>query len=1451
MTEFPIERRDLLRATGASAVGASLATQATTAQTAAEGPTVYVGSRDETLYAVDAATGSQEWAFTQPSSLVRSSPTVVDGTVYVGSWDDTLYAVDAATGNQEWAFTQPSVGVWSSPTVADGTVYVGSYDDTLYAVDAATGSQEWAFTQPSSSVWSSPTFVADPEDGDSTGSRVNLGTLGHHHVWANRQSDTVTIDDLVDGTLELPPIEKVTISGSSTLPTDAAFDVTMTAVPGEQPQFTKSVEDVTAEETPPGEPNRWSITVDFSETDDGTPIPHDTAFAVDITHDGESVTPDGVPIPGLVVHQVTVDGLNDGTLEVPRADPVAVSGTTSLPTEATFDLQLVTDPGQSVPFFKSFEVIPEPQPGESHNTWTVAVDFTETQDGVDIQEGTTFETTASYDGETVTPGGQPVPGVVAPPDAGGSVTGHVVADDDEKPIQGVDLYLLPPSQESDAGEVIEAFPDVPDDPGEELDPEATAVSTAHGGYTMDDVSPGQYLLLVVPPTDTAFAPRLRDGVVVQPVMEHIEDISLPDERPLAPLDEEMNEIIAHSEYRLDRSTETAAEVFVDGVEMVADELIANPISVFSVIETAFDVDLEEPPEEVEEEIEEEIAIQEIDVAEAGIERILEAIWNQVDAHVYNLVDTVTGELLGAEWFTELDIENGTDIAETGYKELPPYSQSVADIEAAANDYELIAVQEPVDGFSVLRARDELAEVRKQLKNERYGTTGVVVLPDGDVSYSFDRAETSQRSYQWTKDRIDDVGSGQTVAAVGAAVGIGLIATGKGAPLGAKVLSKSAKTYKGLELADSIAKVKLAADWGITQLHWGVDASEISDGVDKTVNWLDTAIEEPLADGEEIIVDVDMNLTEDAPFPLPYVVANWPEETPAELPAFPQTVAVEEITIDIENTGDDPIEVRATFHDEYNGGDNVSNQAMTFPAAENAPVQIPPGDIVTLEGEYAADFDVTSEFGIHTAVINFWVDGTREHEEEITFAVLPSITLDGTTGEHGADSAVRTPGFAATTAHKSHDEPLALTDIGEVMPDVETVLDADISPDSPMVQTQYTTSGEAHSVEFILSGGGTHVLQVLDDDGNLTGYDPDIDVVRTELSGSTATDPLTTPGRVQVPTAPGTTYTVRVIGYRFRSDRSRPIEVQAVETPDRDAILSVSPDRTQAFLTSGRTERVELGVSEAGGQVPLEAVDLVAGTFTDDAGNELENVAIEPAESGFDVDPGGNVSVDVLFDAGKDVPLTGEGTRFDGVVTVQTANAGSLDVNVSALLLATEIEGARLLGAGSDIDGIELTEGELGEVDPPEHVGTVGVYELERSGDGSVQIALPRQTDERGVFAYTPTDWSRLNTGRTDEGVRVSVPADISTVVIGVEELGPPALPGFENPPQDIDGDGRYEDIDGDGAFDIFDVQALFNHLDSDAVQNNPEAFNFSEDDSDEVTILDVQALFEKLVGWDE
>ena len=105
--------------------------------------TVYFGSRNGKVYALDAETGQERWEF-QTGSRVDSSPAVVGGIVYVGSNDGFLYALDASSGKQLWKFST-FYPVASSPSVANGVVYFGADDYCVYALDAARGTRIWRF----------------------------------------------------------------------------------------------------------------------------------------------------------------------------------------------------------------------------------------------------------------------------------------------------------------------------------------------------------------------------------------------------------------------------------------------------------------------------------------------------------------------------------------------------------------------------------------------------------------------------------------------------------------------------------------------------------------------------------------------------------------------------------------------------------------------------------------------------------------------------------------------------------------------------------------------------------------------------------------------------------------------------------------------------------------------------------------------------------------------------------------------------------------------------------------------------------------------------------------------------------------------------------------------------------------------------------------------------------
>ena len=119
-----------------------------TAPAVAEG-TLYAGSDDHSLYALDSETGELLWSFAT-GDVIRSIPALDSGTVFFGSNDNHIYALDAATGTELWRY---DTGDWVqyTPEVRDGKVYVGAHSDgdrLVHALDATTGEVVWTAGQP-------------------------------------------------------------------------------------------------------------------------------------------------------------------------------------------------------------------------------------------------------------------------------------------------------------------------------------------------------------------------------------------------------------------------------------------------------------------------------------------------------------------------------------------------------------------------------------------------------------------------------------------------------------------------------------------------------------------------------------------------------------------------------------------------------------------------------------------------------------------------------------------------------------------------------------------------------------------------------------------------------------------------------------------------------------------------------------------------------------------------------------------------------------------------------------------------------------------------------------------------------------------------------------------------------------------------------------------------------
>jgi len=118
-----------------------------------DGDTVYAGSGDGRLYAIDLWTGSQRWSF-DAGSPISSTPAITGNSIFFATRDGRLMAVDTATHTARWQHPtgkdQPLP--WGhesfddyigSPVLIGTLVIFGAGDGNVYALDTATGKVKW------------------------------------------------------------------------------------------------------------------------------------------------------------------------------------------------------------------------------------------------------------------------------------------------------------------------------------------------------------------------------------------------------------------------------------------------------------------------------------------------------------------------------------------------------------------------------------------------------------------------------------------------------------------------------------------------------------------------------------------------------------------------------------------------------------------------------------------------------------------------------------------------------------------------------------------------------------------------------------------------------------------------------------------------------------------------------------------------------------------------------------------------------------------------------------------------------------------------------------------------------------------------------------------------------------------------------------------------------------
>jgi len=117
------------------------------------GDSVYVGSMDGHLYAIDLASGQKRWRY--KAGPFKAPVGVHGGAVYAGDLDGIFHCVDAATGKKRWTF-EVGIDTTSGVNFAGDRVLFGAQDETLRCLSARDGTKVWEFKVPGGPVMGTP-----------------------------------------------------------------------------------------------------------------------------------------------------------------------------------------------------------------------------------------------------------------------------------------------------------------------------------------------------------------------------------------------------------------------------------------------------------------------------------------------------------------------------------------------------------------------------------------------------------------------------------------------------------------------------------------------------------------------------------------------------------------------------------------------------------------------------------------------------------------------------------------------------------------------------------------------------------------------------------------------------------------------------------------------------------------------------------------------------------------------------------------------------------------------------------------------------------------------------------------------------------------------------------------------------------------------------------------------
>ncbi len=158
--------------------------------------TLYIGSDDNNLYALDAATGKLKWRYSTFGRVY--TPTANNGLVYAASFDNNIYAIDS-TGNLRWK-TNTGNSIASPPVIYNNMLY-GGFDKFIYSIYIVNGTIKWRYATDGL-IESAPAISQGILYVGSDDSKIYALDAGNKNLrWSYKTGGSITSLSVVNGIL--------------------------------------------------------------------------------------------------------------------------------------------------------------------------------------------------------------------------------------------------------------------------------------------------------------------------------------------------------------------------------------------------------------------------------------------------------------------------------------------------------------------------------------------------------------------------------------------------------------------------------------------------------------------------------------------------------------------------------------------------------------------------------------------------------------------------------------------------------------------------------------------------------------------------------------------------------------------------------------------------------------------------------------------------------------------------------------------------------------------------------------------------------------------------------------------------------------------------------------------------------------------------------------------------